>query len=127
MLKALLLALLEPTAKLRELEINGDFTSRLALLEEIKTLPFGAVWDYHCQKQRRAGRRGVAGRGRRSTKRRARETSNVVTSCVQIPCVTSMKPLLPIACAEPGPRNHKDTTCHCSPKLTRRPIRRWES
>ncbi len=49
MLKALLLALLEPTAKLRELEIKGDFTSRLALLEEIKTLPFGAVWDYYCQ------------------------------------------------------------------------------
>ena len=51
MLKALLLALLEPTAKLRELEVTGDFTSRLALLEELKTLPFGAVWDYYCQKQ----------------------------------------------------------------------------
>jgi L-rhamnose isomerase len=48
-LKALLLALLEPTPKLRELENGGDFTGRLALLEEIKTLPFGAVWDYHCQ------------------------------------------------------------------------------
>ena len=35
--------------KLRELEIEGDFTARLALLEEIKTLPFGAVWDYYCQ------------------------------------------------------------------------------
>ena len=51
MLKALLLALLEPTAKLRELELSGDFTSRLAMVEELKTLPFGAVWDYHCQKQ----------------------------------------------------------------------------
>ena len=51
MLKALLLALLEPTAKLRELEVHGDFTSRLALVEELKTLPFGAVWDYYCQKQ----------------------------------------------------------------------------
>ena len=51
MLKALLLALLEPTAKLRELEVHGDFTSRLALVEEVKTLPFGAVWDYYCQKQ----------------------------------------------------------------------------
>ena len=49
LLKALLLVLLEPTARLRNLEIKGDFTSRLALLEEIKTLPFGAVWDYHCQ------------------------------------------------------------------------------
>ena len=51
MLKALLGALLEPTAKLRELEAGGDFTARLALLEEIKTLPLGAVWDYYCQKQ----------------------------------------------------------------------------
>ena len=51
MLKALLVALLEPTAKLRELETAGDFTSRLALLEELKTLPLGAVWDYYCQKQ----------------------------------------------------------------------------
>ncbi len=48
MLKALLSALLEPTAKLRELEVQGDFTSRLVLLEEIKTLPFGVVWDYYC-------------------------------------------------------------------------------
>jgi len=50
-IKALLIALLEPTAKLREFEYDGDFTSRLALLEEIKTLPFGAVWDYYCMKQ----------------------------------------------------------------------------
>jgi len=44
-LKALLLALLEPTAKLLELEATGDNTSRLAWLEEIKTLPFGVVWE----------------------------------------------------------------------------------
>ncbi|MFT4177515.1 MAG: L-rhamnose isomerase [Luteolibacter sp.] len=50
-LKALLIALLEPSAKLREVENNGDNTSRLALLEEIKTLPFGAVWDEHCRRQ----------------------------------------------------------------------------
>jgi L-rhamnose isomerase len=49
MLKALLLALLEPTARLRAVEAAGDYTSRLALLEEVKTLPFGAVWDYYCQ------------------------------------------------------------------------------
>lgn len=48
--KALLLALLEPTQKLRQFENSGDFTSRLAMLEEIKTLPFGAVWDYYCLK-----------------------------------------------------------------------------
>ena len=50
MLKALLLALLEPTAKLQRMEAEGDFTSRLATLEELKTLPFGAVWDYYCLK-----------------------------------------------------------------------------
>jgi L-rhamnose isomerase len=49
MLRALLIALLEPTEKLRVAENEGDFTSRLALQEEIKTLPFGAVWDYYCQ------------------------------------------------------------------------------
>ncbi len=47
-LKALLLALLQPLAKLIELEKNGDFFGRLALLEELKTLPAGAIWDYHC-------------------------------------------------------------------------------
>ena len=50
MLKALLIALLEPTDKLREMELSGDFTSRLAMLEELKTMPFGAVWDYYCTK-----------------------------------------------------------------------------
>ncbi|HZK80894.1 MAG TPA: L-rhamnose isomerase [Humisphaera sp.] len=51
MLKALLTALLEPTAILREAEASGDHTARLALLEEYKTLPIGAVWDYYCEKQ----------------------------------------------------------------------------
>jgi len=49
MQKALLLSLLEPTAKLKELENEGDFTSRLALMEEYKAYPFGAVWDYFCE------------------------------------------------------------------------------
>ena len=48
MIKALLKALLEPTDKLRRMETSGDFTSRLAMLEELKTLPFGSVWDYYC-------------------------------------------------------------------------------
>jgi L-rhamnose isomerase len=48
-LKALLLALLEPTDRLRELELAGDFTARLALLEDAKTLPHGAVWDHFCR------------------------------------------------------------------------------
>jgi L-rhamnose isomerase len=50
MLKALLIALLEPTDKLRQMEAAGDLTSRLAMLEELKTLPFGSVWDYYCLK-----------------------------------------------------------------------------
>lgn len=48
MIKALLMALLEPIEQLRDLESKYDFTSRLALLEETKTLPFGAIWDYYC-------------------------------------------------------------------------------
>jgi len=51
MVKALLIALLEPTDKLKQLEAQGDYTARLALLEELKTMPFGAVWDYYCLKQ----------------------------------------------------------------------------
>lgn len=50
MQKALLRAMLEPTVNLAELEVEGDYTSRLALLEEYKTYPFGAVWDYFCEK-----------------------------------------------------------------------------
>ena len=51
MIKALLLALLEPFESLRKLENDGDFTSRLALLEEARTLPYGAVWDHYCESQ----------------------------------------------------------------------------
>ena len=49
MLKALLLALLEPTDTLRQLEADGDNTARLAMLEEIKMLPAGAIWDHYCR------------------------------------------------------------------------------
>lgn len=44
--KCILSALLEPLAKLREYEAAGQGFQRLALLEEAKTLPFGAVFDY---------------------------------------------------------------------------------
>ena len=47
--KALLLALLEPAERLRQLERVGDFTGRLALLELLRTLPSGAVWDQFCE------------------------------------------------------------------------------
>jgi len=48
MLSALLAALLEPIGQLRQLELEGDFTARLALTEQLRTLPLGAVWDYYC-------------------------------------------------------------------------------
>jgi L-rhamnose isomerase len=47
--KALLKALLEPTGMLQERERRGDYTGRLALQEEIKTLPWGAVWERFCE------------------------------------------------------------------------------
>lgn len=50
-MKALLRALLEPADRLMELEKAGDLTGRLALSEAVKTLPWGAVWNYHCEKQ----------------------------------------------------------------------------
>jgi L-rhamnose isomerase len=49
--RALLTSLLEPINLLREMENSGDFTGRLALLEELKGLPFGAIWDYFCLQQ----------------------------------------------------------------------------
>ena len=48
LLKALLIALLEPVASLRSAEGRMDYTRRLALFEEAKTLPWGAVWEYYC-------------------------------------------------------------------------------
>jgi L-rhamnose isomerase len=50
-LKAILLALLEPSEMLRKEEAAGNLTARLALQEEIKDLPFGAVWDRFCLQQ----------------------------------------------------------------------------
>ena len=51
MIKALLIALLEPTETLRAYERDMNFTARLALLEEVRMLPFGAVWNYYCAQQ----------------------------------------------------------------------------
>ena len=48
MLRALLIGLLE-SPLIRTAEVAGDFTTRLALQEEAKSLPFGAVWDYYCE------------------------------------------------------------------------------
>lgn len=48
MIKALLYALLLPHDHLKKLQEEGRFTERLALMEEFKTYPFGAVWDEYC-------------------------------------------------------------------------------
>lgn len=50
-LRAFLLALLEPVESLQEYEREGDFSSRLALQEELKSMPFSAVWDAHCARK----------------------------------------------------------------------------
>ena len=51
MLKALLIAFLEPTAALRKVELKMDFTQRLVSLEELKSMPWTAVWDYYCARK----------------------------------------------------------------------------
>jgi L-rhamnose isomerase len=48
--KALLMALLEPSATLQEYEANEQLFERLALQEELKSLPWNAVWDMFCLK-----------------------------------------------------------------------------
>ncbi|RKQ32500.1 L-rhamnose isomerase [Oceanobacillus halophilus] len=49
MIKALLYAMLTPNDYLKQLQEDGNFTERLALMEELKTYPFGAIWDYYCE------------------------------------------------------------------------------
>jgi L-rhamnose isomerase len=48
-LKSIMLALLEPTELLQEAENKGNYGDRLALMEELKSLPFGGVWDKYCK------------------------------------------------------------------------------
>lgn len=50
-IKALLRAMLEPVDALKSAELAGDYTLRLALTEEFKSYPFGAIWDYYCAQQ----------------------------------------------------------------------------
>ena len=47
--KALLVALLEPIDTWERLELDGDYTARLALMEEQKSMPWGSVWNHYCQ------------------------------------------------------------------------------
>lgn len=49
MIKALLNAMLLPNRKLKELQDEGNYTDRLALMEEFKTYPMGDIWDYYCK------------------------------------------------------------------------------
>jgi L-rhamnose isomerase len=51
MLKGLLIALLEPQDKLKELDAASKTLARLSLLEELKAMPFGPVWDQYCLRQ----------------------------------------------------------------------------
>ena len=51
MKKALLRSLLDPTKALRDAEEARDFTTRLALMEEQKSMPWSAVWDYYCEQE----------------------------------------------------------------------------
>jgi len=46
--KALLKAALMPVDEIRKCEVEGDYTSRLALQEEAKQLPYSSIWDYYC-------------------------------------------------------------------------------
>ncbi len=47
--KALLAALLEPVGLLKQMEAEGDKSGRLAMQQELLTLPMGAVWDRYCE------------------------------------------------------------------------------
>lgn len=47
--KALLKAMLEPIEELKEMELDLDYTQRLALTEELKDFPYADVWNYFCE------------------------------------------------------------------------------
>jgi L-rhamnose isomerase len=51
MVKALMFAMLEPIAEIRKAELNMNYTKRLVMFEELKTMPWAAVWDYYCMQQ----------------------------------------------------------------------------
>lgn len=59
MSKALLMALTEPAVLLKKAEKSGDFGSRLAWMEESKTLPFAEIWEEYCRRQNVPGREWI--------------------------------------------------------------------
>lgn len=50
MLKSLLAAMLEPLDQMRVWEVAGDYSRRLAMLDELKSMPFGPIWDMYCER-----------------------------------------------------------------------------
>ncbi len=48
--KALLKSFLEPTDTMKKMELEGDYTGRLAYMEEMKSMPWQAVWDEFCRR-----------------------------------------------------------------------------
>jgi len=57
--KCLLLALLRPIEDMKKMELEGNTTKRLAMIEELKTMPAGLVWDYFCETQGVAGKEWI--------------------------------------------------------------------
>lgn len=49
--KSLLYALLQPAAQLKEMQDTYRFTEKMALSEQAKSMPFGAVWDEYCRRE----------------------------------------------------------------------------
>ena len=47
--KAILAAMLQPVAQMKQLEKDGDVTGTLAFAEEFKAAPVSLVWDYYCE------------------------------------------------------------------------------
>ncbi len=47
--KALLMAMLTPNAMLKDLQDKGAYTELMVRSEEVKTLPFGDIWNYYCE------------------------------------------------------------------------------
>lgn len=49
--KALLFALLQPNGELKALQDGDDWTGLMVAQEELKTAPFGEIWDEYCRRQ----------------------------------------------------------------------------
>ena len=78
MIKALLMRSAGAHGTLRDAEIEEDFTQRLVMLEELKSLPWAAVWDYYCAQQGRA-------RGRWIGSTRFADTRRMYCRCARAP------------------------------------------